>query len=130
MSGINRVILKGNLTQEPESRSAGNSEVTNLNMAINRTYRSASGEQKEEVCFIGIEAWGKLAENCKRFLHKGHPILVEGRLRFSQWDDKDTGKKRNRISVTAESVHFLNSNGSGQSESADQGSGQDANDPF
>lgn len=83
-------------------------------LAVNRQFVSARGDEKDEVCFVDIETWGKQAETCKTYLRKGTPVFIEGRLRFDQWDDKETGRKRNRLLVVAERVHFLGTSGKGR----------------
>jgi single-strand DNA-binding protein len=107
MANFNRVILMGNLTRDPELRYIPNgSAVANLRLAINRTYKSQSGEQKEEVTFVNIVVWAKQAENCAEYLSKGSPIFVEGRLQSRQWETED-GQKRSVLEVVADRVQFL-----------------------
>ncbi|NOY79521.1 MAG: single-stranded DNA-binding protein, partial [Kiritimatiellaeota bacterium] len=95
MASLNRVFLIGNLTRDPELRyTTGGAAVCNLGLAVNRRYTTSQGEDREEVCFVDIEVWGKQAEICKQYLSKGAPAFVEGRLRYDSWDDRDTGRKR------------------------------------
>ncbi len=97
----------GNLTRDPELRYLPNgSAVANLRMAINRTYKSQTGEMKEEVTFVGVVVWGKQAENCAEYISKGTPIFVEGRLQSRQWETED-GQKRSVLEVVADRVQFL-----------------------
>ncbi|MCK5803621.1 MAG: single-stranded DNA-binding protein [Lentisphaeria bacterium] len=108
MASLNKVFLMGNLTRDPEIRyTSGGSAVGNFGLAINRRYRTAGGEDREEVCFVDIEVWGRQAETCGNYLRKGAPALIEGRLRLDQWDDKQTGQKRSRLRVQADRVQFM-----------------------
>ena len=117
MAAFNKIILMGNLTKDPELRyTGGGSAVCSFGLAVNRAYKTQTGELRDDTCFIDITAWGKTAENCKNYLRKGAPVLVEGYLRFETWVDKATGQHRSRHSVSAETVRFL---GTGQ-QSADQ----------
>jgi single-strand DNA-binding protein len=112
MASLNKVLLIGNLTRDPELRyTPGGSAVCEFGMAINRTYTS-NNEKKEEVCFIDINVWGKQAETCSRYLQKGSPVFVEGRLQLDQWKDKETNQPRSRLRVVAERTQFLGNPGS------------------
>jgi len=104
---LNRVMIVGNLTRDPELRytSAG-VPVANFKIASNKKYKDDLGNSKEDVCFIGIVAWQKLAESCSRFLKKGSAVLVEGELR-SRFKENDDGTKRNLIEIRAFQVQFL-----------------------
>lgn len=108
MASFNKVILMGNLTRDPEVRrvSTGNA-VTDLGLAVNRQYRTSSGENVEEVVFVSVDVWGRQAETCGEYLKKGSPVLVEGRLKLDTWE-KD-GKKMSKLGVVAERVQFLGS---------------------
>jgi single-strand DNA-binding protein len=107
MANLNKVLLIGNLTRDPELRyTPGGTAVVNLRMATNRRYKDKSGEMKQEVCYITVVAWDKQAEVCNQYLHKGSPLFVEGRLQSRSWDGAD-GKKRTVIEVRAERVQFL-----------------------
>ncbi len=107
MANLNRVFLMGNLTRDPELRyTPSGTAVTNLRVAVNRRFRTQSGEIKEEVAFITVVAWGKQAETCTQFLAKGRPIFVEGRLQMRSWETAD-GQKRNVLEVRASRVQFL-----------------------
>jgi single-strand DNA-binding protein len=117
MASFNKVILMGNLTRDPELRyTPKGMAVAKVGLAVNRTWRSESGEQKEEVTFIDVDIWGRTAENVGQYMRKGSPILIEGRLKLDQWDDKQTGQKRSRLGVTAETVQFLSSGNRGAAE--------------
>ena len=88
--------------------------IAKLGLAVNRVWTNESGEKKEEVTFVDVDVFGRTAENVGQYMRKGRPILVEGRLRLEQWDDKQTGQKRSRLGVVAETVQFLGSpNGAG-----------------
>jgi len=108
MASLNKVLLIGNLTRDPEVRYLpSGAAVADLRLAVNRKYKTQQGEDKEETCFVGVSAWGRQAETCGQYLSKGSPILVEGRLRYEEWE-KD-GQKNNRLTVTAERVQFMGS---------------------
>ncbi|NQT00200.1 MAG: single-stranded DNA-binding protein [Candidatus Omnitrophica bacterium] len=107
MANLNRVFLMGNLTRDPELRyTPSGTAVTNLRIAVNRRYKTQSGEMKEETAFVTIVAWGRQAETCTQFLSKGRPIFVEGRLQMRSWEAQ-TGEKRNVLEVRASRVQFL-----------------------
>jgi single-strand DNA-binding protein len=111
MNGFNKVILAGNLTRDPELRyTPSGTAIAKFGIAVNRKWRdSQSNELKEEVTFIDIDAFGKQAETIGQYLKKGRPILIEGRLRLDQWDDKQTQQKRSKLGVVLESFSFLDS---------------------
>ncbi len=108
MASLNKVLLMGNLTRNPEIRyTPGGSAVCEFGMAINRRFMQANGQEKEETCFVDITVWGKQAESTSRFVQKGSSVFIEGRLVFDQWEEKETGNKRSRLRVYAERVQFL-----------------------
>jgi single-strand DNA-binding protein len=108
MASFNKVILVGNLTRDPELRyTPKGMAIAKLGLAVNRTWKNESGESKEEVTFVDIDAFGKQAETIAQYLKKGSPLLMEGRLRLDQWDDKQTGQKRSRLGVVLEGFQFL-----------------------
>jgi single-strand DNA-binding protein len=112
MANFNKVILVGNLTRDPELRyTPKGMAIAKVGLAINRNWTSEGGEKKEEVTFVDVDIFGRTAENVAQYMKKGRPILVEGRLRLDQWDDKQTGQKRSRLGVVAETVQFLGSAG-------------------
>jgi len=116
MSNFNKVILAGNLTRDPELKyTPKGSAVASFTLAVNRNWTTESGEKREEVTFIDITAFGKTAEIIGKFFAKGKPILMEGRLKLDQWDDKATGAKRSKLGVVLESFSFI---GGDKSESA------------
>lgn len=125
MASFNKVLLIGNLTKDPELRYTPQGvAVVNLRLAVNRKFRDRNQELKEEVCFITAVAWDKQAETCNQYLHKGSPLLVEGRLLSRSWED-NTGQKRNVIEVRAERVQFLGKAPS-KAETSPEASQQDA----
>src|SRR5688572_3177571 len=110
MASFNKVILIGNLTRDPELRyTPKGTAIAKIGVAVNRVWTSEAGEKKEEVTFIDVDVFGRTAENVGQYMRKGRPILIEGRLRLDQWDDKQTGQKRSRLGVVAETVQFLGS---------------------
>jgi single-strand DNA-binding protein len=114
MPNFNKVILAGNITRDPELRyTPKGTAVAKIGLAINRNWKDESGQQKEEVTFVDVDAFGRQAEVISQYLKKGRPILVEGRLRLDQWDDKQTGQKKSRLGVVLESFQFLDSGGGG-----------------
>ena len=109
MASLNKVLLIGNLTRDPELRyTPQGAAVCEFSIAMNRTFTSKTGEKKEEVTFIDIVAWARTAEICGEYLKKGRPVFVEGRLQQDRWEQPD-GQKRSRVKVTAERVQFLGS---------------------
>ena len=110
MANFNKVILAGNLTRDPELRyTPKGTAVTKIGLAINRTWKSETGENKEEVTFVDVDAFGRTAEVIAQYLKKGRPILIEGRLRYDTWEDKQTNQKRSKLGVVAENFQFLDS---------------------
>lgn len=110
MASFNKVILMGNLTRDPELRyTPKGTALAKIGLAVNRVWRTETGETKEEVTFVDVEAWGSQAENISKYMKKGSPLLIEGRLRLDQWDDKQTGQKRSRLVVVCENSRFIGS---------------------
>jgi single-strand DNA-binding protein len=110
----NKVILMGNLTRDPETRSTtGGQSVTNFSLAVNRVYNDRNGERREEATFVECDAWGPRGETIARYVAKGRQILVEGRLRQDNWEDKDTGKKRTQLKVVVEGFSFVSDRSAG-----------------
>ena len=108
MANFNKVILIGNLTRDPEIRyTPSGTAVGDLRMAVNRRFRTGDGQEREETCFVGVTVWGRQAETCGEYLKKGQPALVEGRLKYDEWEKE--GQKFSRLSVVAERVQFLGS---------------------
>jgi single-strand DNA-binding protein len=107
MASFNKVLLIGNLTKDPELRyTPQGTAVVNLRLAVNRKFKDKNQAMKEETCFVTAVAWDKQAETCNQYLHKGSPILVEGRLQSRSWEDA-AGNKRSVVEVRAERVQFL-----------------------
>lgn len=106
MPDLNKVILVGNLTRDPEVKYTpkGNA-VGDLSLAINDSYKAADGSIKETVTYVDIEVWGRQAETCKEYLNKGSSVLIEGKLKLEQWEQE--GKKRSKLKVRADRVQFL-----------------------
>ncbi|MBE2285531.1 MAG: single-stranded DNA-binding protein [Prosthecobacter sp.] len=110
MASFNKVMLIGNLTRDPEVRyTPKGSAVCDIGLAVNRVYSSESGEKVEEVTFVDVVLWSKLAELAGKYLHKGRPVFIEGRLQMDSWEDKQTGQKRTRLRVVGEQMQFLGS---------------------
>jgi len=106
-ASLNKVLLIGNLTRDPEMRYLPSGQaVTTFSIALNRTYQTQQGEKKEEVTFIRIVTWAKRAELCNQYLKKGSSVCVEGRLQTRSWEAQD-GSKRNTVEVVAINVQFL-----------------------
>jgi single-strand DNA-binding protein len=110
MANFNKVILAGNLTRDPELRyTPKGTAIAKITLAINRTWKSDTGESKEEVTFVDVDAFGRQAEVIGQYLKKGRPLLVEGRLRYDTWDDKQTNAKRSKLGVVLEGFQFMDS---------------------
>jgi len=108
MPALNKVLLMGNLTRDPELRvTPKGTSICQFSLAINRQFKMESGETREEVTYIDIEAWGKQGETIAKYVTKGRPLYVEGRLRLDQWEDKNTKEKRSRMKVVLEQFQFL-----------------------
>ncbi len=108
MASLNKVLLIGNLTRDPEVKYLpSGTAVGEIGLAVSRRYRTQDGQDHEETCFVNVTAWGRSAETCGQYLRKGSPLLVEGRLKYDTWE-KD-GQKHSRISVVAERTQFLGS---------------------
>src|SRR3954467_13666445 len=122
MASFNKVILLGNLTRDPEGRyTPKGSAVCDLGMAVNRVYTTDSGEKREEVTFVDVVLWARLAEIAGEYLKKGRPLLTEGRPQLDSWDDKQSGQKRSKLRVVGETRHLLGSRQGGGGE--DEGAG-------
>ena len=110
MANLNKVMLIGNLTRDPELRvTPKGTAICTFSLAVNRKFKDESGGEREEVTYIDIEAWGKSGENISKYCTKGRPLFVEGRLRLDQWEDKNTKEKRSRMKVVCENFQFLGS---------------------
>lgn len=108
MPSLNKVLLMGNITRDPELRvTPKGTPICQFSLAINRSFKMESGETREEVIYVDVEAWGKQGETIAKYCSKGRPLYVEGRLKLDQWDDKKTGEKRSRMKVVLEAFQFL-----------------------
>lgn len=109
MPNFNQVTLMGNLVRDPELRYTPKGlAIAKIGMAVNRRWKTEGGEEKEEVTFVDIDAFGRQAETIGQYCKKGHPLFVQGRLKLDQWDDKQTGQKRSRLGIVLEQFQFLN----------------------
>lgn len=107
MVRLNKVILAGNLTRDPVLRETPKGlAVVDFGLAVSDGYSGKNGNSEESTCFVDIVAWDKQATNCNEYLRKGRPVVIEGRLQFSQWKDKN-GEKRSKLKVTADRVQFM-----------------------
>lgn len=107
MASVNKVLLLGNLTRDPELRyTSGGSSVCNFSMAMNSKFKGKDGDMKEETLFMRITVWGKQGESCAQYLTKGRAVFVEGRLQTREWEAED-GTKRKSTNVIATNVQFL-----------------------
>lgn len=128
MATLNKVMLIGNLTKDPESRAAGQYSIASFSIAVNRRSKGGDGQMKEEVSFFDCEAWNKTGELVMQYLKKGRTVLVEGRLQQDRWEAQD-GQKRNKIKIVAENVQFLSPKAEGEGGGDSPGIG-DPNEPF
>jgi len=120
MASLNKVMLIGNLTRDPEIKyTPKGTAIADIGLAVNRNYTTESGEKREEVTFIDVTLWGRVAEIVGEYCKKGRPLFVEGRLQLDQWDDKQTGQKRSKLKVVGDNIQLLGSRegggGGGQS---------------
>jgi single stranded DNA-binding protein (ssb) len=118
MVSINRVMLGGYLTADPESRQVGSGTVCHFTIAMNRSWTDRSGQKKEEATFVDCEAWAKVGEVAQSYLKKGRPVFVEGRLKLDRWQGQD-GQKKQKLKVNVDSVQFLDS-GNAQNQQPDE----------
>lgn len=140
---LNKVLLIGNLTRDPELRyTSSGTPVTTFGIATNRVYNDSSGKTVETAEFTNIVAWAKLGEICAQLLKKGTKVYIEGRLQTTKWDDKETGKRMQRTEVVANEMMILsggasnnantsdegNTNGAGSAPASDMGENVDFND--
>lgn len=124
---LTKFIGIGNLTKDPELRQTPNGNaVCEMRVAFNRTYKDGGGERRQETVYLDVEAWRRLAETCQKHLALGRKVYVEGHLSQDHWDDKQTGKKREKVYITAERILFLDAkNGAAEvSASSDEGAGE------
>jgi single-strand DNA-binding protein len=108
MANLNKVMLIGNLTRDPELRyTPSGKAVADITLAINRIWNNEQGQKQEETIFVDVTLWGRQAELAQQYLTKGRGAYVEGRLQMDTWDDKETGKKRSRLKVVGDTLQFL-----------------------
>lgn len=108
MANLNKVMLIGNLTRDPELRhTPKGSAVADLGLAVNRKVQDGNGGWKDETTFVDVTVWGSSAENAQKYLTKGRGVFIEGRLQMDVWDDKATGQKRSKLKVVADNLQFL-----------------------
>lgn len=109
MATYNKVTILGNITRDIELKSiAGGQSVAKIGLALNRSFTTSSGEKRDEVTYVDCEAWGKQAEVMAKYLSKGRPVLIEGRLKLDMWEDKE-GKKQSKLKVVVEEFVFVDS---------------------
>lgn len=112
MPNLNRVFLMGNLTRDVELKSiASGQQVANLGLAINRRWKDPNGQDREEVVYVDCEAWGRTAETLAKYLAKGKPVFIEGRLKLDQWEKE--GQKHSKLRVVVEGFQFVDGKASG-----------------
>ncbi len=125
MASFNKVLLMGNLTRDPQlSYTPNQTAVVDFGLATNRRWTGQDGSQREETCFVDCTAFGRQAENINKYLSKGRPVFIEGRLKFDSWTAQD-GTKRSRLKVTVESFQFLPRTGGEGSDRAPQSAGSE-----
>jgi single-strand DNA-binding protein len=128
MASFNKVMLMGNLTRDPEIKyTPKGTAIADIGLAVNRSYTTDSGEKREEVTFVDVTLWGRVAEIVGEYCKKGRPLFVEGRLQLDTWDDKQTGQKRSKLKVVGENIQLLGSRdgggGGGSGESGEPSGG-------
>jgi single-strand DNA-binding protein len=124
MASFNKVFLMGNLTRDVQLKYLpSQTAVAEFGLACNRKFRTANGEDREEVTFVDITAFGKQAEVLNQYMSKGKPIFIEGRLKFDQWDDKNGGGKRSKLTVVVDNFQFIGAPGGRDGGGAGGGGG-------
>jgi len=128
MANFNKILLVGNLTRDPQlSYLPSQTAVVEFGLAVNRNWTGKDGQKKEETCFIECKAFARQAETINKYLSKGRPVLIEGRLKFESWTAQD-GSKRSKHSVIVETFQFLGSaQGQGGGQSQGYGGGSNSN---
>ncbi|MDR2863072.1 MAG: single-stranded DNA-binding protein [Puniceicoccales bacterium] len=130
MASFNKVILAGNLTRDPDLRTLPSGmTVARLGLAVNRRFTTKEGEQREEVTFVDIDSFGKQAETIAKYCTKGSSLLIEGRLKLDQWEDKNTNEKRSRLGVVLETFTFIGGRGDNAPGASGGGSYEDSSPP-
>lgn len=129
MAYLNKVFLIGNLTRDPELRvTPKGTAICSFGLAVNRQFKDDSGALRDETTFVDIEAWGKQGELVSKYLTKGSPAMVEGRLKLDQWEDKNGGGKRSKLKVVLDNVQFLSRGGGGGGGGAPAGGASEGTD--
>ncbi len=124
MASVNKVMLIGNLTRDPEVRyTPKGSAVADIGLAINRYFTLENGEKREETTFVDVVLWGRQAELAQQYLSKGRPVFIEGRLQLDSWEDKTSGQKRSKLRVVGENMQFLGSPKDGGGSGGGSGDG-------
>ena len=114
-TNINVVVVTGNLTRDPELRSTGGgTSVCSLRIAVNTRRKGGDGNWEDKPNYFDVTVWGAQGENCAQYLSKGRPVAIDGRLEWREWDDRETGKKRQSVDIIADSVQFLGSREGGE----------------
>lgn len=116
MAGINRVVISGNLTRDPELRTFGETVVCGLRIANNVRVKER-GEWREKANYVSVTVFGRQAESCNTYLAKGRSVMIDGRLDYQEWEAKDGGGKRSELRIVADNVQFLDSGSGERSES-------------
>ena len=125
MASFNKVMIIGNLTRDPEIKyTPKGTAIADIGLAVNRNYTTDSGEKREEVTFIDVTLWGRVAEIVGEYCKKGRPLFVEGRLQLDTWDDKATGQKRSKLKVVGENIQLLGSREGGAAGGGEHGEGR------
>jgi single-strand DNA-binding protein len=107
-TNINRVVLTGNLTRDPELRSTpSGTSVCSLRIASNTRRKDNTGQWVDKANYFDVTVWGAQGENCAQYLAKGRPVAIDGRLEWREWQDKESGAKRSAVEIVADSVQFL-----------------------
>jgi len=130
MANLNKVMLIGNLTRDPELRhTPKGTAVSEIALAIKRVWNNDQGQKQEDVTFVDVTLWGRQAEVAQQYLTKGSPAYIEGRLQMDTWDDKETGKKRSKMRVVGEVLQLLGSRPSGASGGSNYAAPQSSSAP-
>lgn len=129
MASFNKVILMGNLTRDPETRvTASGLTICKLGLAVSRVFSTKDGERREETTFVDIDAFGKQAEVITKYMRKGRPLMVEGRLKLDQWESND-GQKRSKLGVVLETFQFVGGRDDGDSSNSGSSGGYEQSSP-
>lgn len=120
MASFNKVVIAGNLTRDVETRNASGTTVANVTVAVTEKYKTKSGENREDTAFIECTLWGRTAEIAAEYLRKGSSVLMEGKLKQDTWEDKQSGQKRSKLTVTVQSMQFLGSPRGGNHSSSER----------